>query len=197
MPLSDLFYELLAQGGEVKLGVQRVGERHPVEYRPRFEILTQDRAHLPKAGECPDLWASLVGEHVLPDALQGFEHHGAGERQEWEGEHEALDLPPYLVDGVLVRAFLVPQALHGRTGLEFHAVHLDGSTTRDLYSVQNLRIAGYHCGVRVEPVGGGAHYDHVNGLFHKIKARDLRRVGVRDDGDSISFYPEDRRARTT
>jgi hypothetical protein len=134
---------------------------------------------------------------VLPDAPQGLEHHGAGERQEWEGEHEALDLPPYLVDGVLVRAFLVPQALHGRTGLEFHAVHLDGSTTRDLYSVQNLRIAAYHCGVRVEPVGGGAHYDHVNGLFHKIRARDLRRVGVRDDGDSISFYPEDRRTRTT
>ena len=32
---------------------------------------------------------------MLPDALQGFEHHGAGERQEWEGKHEALDLPPY------------------------------------------------------------------------------------------------------
>ena len=135
---------------------------------------------------------------MLPDAPQGFEHHGTGERQDRECEHETLDLPAYLVDGVLVRAFLVPQALHGRTGLEFHAaVHLDGSTTRDLYSVQNLRIAGYHCGVRVEPVGGGAHYDHVNGLFHEIKARDLRRVGVRDDGDSISFYPEDRRALTT
>jgi hypothetical protein len=26
---------LLAQSGEVKFGVQRVGERHPVEYRPR------------------------------------------------------------------------------------------------------------------------------------------------------------------
>ena len=38
---------------------------------------------------------------MLPDATQGLEHHGAGERQEWEGEHEALDLPPYLVDGVL------------------------------------------------------------------------------------------------
>ena len=132
---------------------------------------------------------------MLPGAAQGFVHHGTSDRQDWEGEHEALDLPPHLVDGVLVRAFLVPQALHGRTGLELHVVHLDGSTTRDLYSVQNLRIAGYHCGVRVEPIGGGAHYDHVNGLFHKIKARDLRRVGVRDDGDSISFYPEDRRAR--
>ena len=32
---------------------------------------------------------------MLPDAPQGFEHPGAGERQEWEGEHEALDLPPY------------------------------------------------------------------------------------------------------
>jgi hypothetical protein len=134
---------------------------------------------------------------VLPDDPQGLEHHEIGERQEWEGAHEALDLPPYLVDGVLVRAFLVPQALHGQTGLELHAVHLDGSTTRYLYSVQNLRIAGYHCGVRVEPVGGGAHYHHVNGLFHKIKARDLRRVGVREDGDSISFYSENRRARTT
>ena len=128
---------------------------------------------------------------------QGLEYHRAGERQEWEGEHEALDLPLYLVDGVLVRALPVPQALYGRTSLEFHTVHLDGSTTRDLYSVQNLRIAGYHCGVTVQPVGSGAYYDHVNGPFHKIKARDLRRVGVRDDGDSISLYPEDRRARTT
>jgi hypothetical protein len=75
--------------------VQRVGERHPVEYRPRFAILTQDHAHLPQAGECPDLWASLVGEQMLPDAPQGFEHHGAGERQEWEGKHEVLDLEPY------------------------------------------------------------------------------------------------------
>jgi hypothetical protein len=41
---------------------------------------------------------------------------------------------------------------------------------------------------RVEPVGGGAHYDHVNGPFHRIQARDLRHVGIRDDGDSISFY---------
>ena len=32
---------------------------------------------------------------MLPDTPQGFEHHGAGERQEWECEHEALDLPPY------------------------------------------------------------------------------------------------------
>ena len=37
----------------------------------------------------------VVGEQVLPDALQGLEHHGAGEHQEWEGEHEALDLPLY------------------------------------------------------------------------------------------------------
>ena len=50
---------------------------------------------------------------------------------------------------------------------------------------------------RVEPVGGGAHYAHVNGPFHRIQARDLRRVGIRDDGDSISFYSENRRARTT
>jgi hypothetical protein len=94
MPLSDPFYELLAQGGEVECRVQRVGERHPVEYRPRVEILTQDHAHLPQTGDRPDLGV-VVGEHVLPDAPQGFEHHGAGERQDREGEHEALDLPPY------------------------------------------------------------------------------------------------------
>ena len=55
MPAGDPFYELLAQSGEVKLGVQRVGERYPVEYRPRFEILTQDHGHLPQAGDRPDL----------------------------------------------------------------------------------------------------------------------------------------------
>jgi len=63
---------------------------------------------------------------VLPGAPQGFVHHGVGERQDWEGEHEALDLPPYLVDGDLVRAFLVPQALHGRTGLDFKPFTLTG-----------------------------------------------------------------------
>jgi hypothetical protein len=63
---------------------------------------------------------------VLPEAPQGLEHNGAGERQEWECDHETLDFPPYLVDGVLVRAFLVPQALHGRPGLEFHAFTLTG-----------------------------------------------------------------------
>ena len=52
------FYELLAQGGKVEFGVQRVGERHPVEYCPRFEILTQDHANLPEAGDCPEIWAS-------------------------------------------------------------------------------------------------------------------------------------------
>ena len=31
---------------------------------------------------------------MLPDAPQGLEHHGAGDWQDWEGEHEALDLPP-------------------------------------------------------------------------------------------------------
>jgi hypothetical protein len=30
-----------------------------------------------------------------PRHPQGLEHHGAGERQDREGEHEALDLPPY------------------------------------------------------------------------------------------------------
>jgi hypothetical protein len=32
---------------------------------------------------------------VLPDAPQGFEHHGAGYRQYRECEHEAIDLPPH------------------------------------------------------------------------------------------------------
>jgi hypothetical protein len=32
---------------------------------------------------------------MLPDAPQGLEHHGARYRQDWEGKHEALDLPPY------------------------------------------------------------------------------------------------------
>jgi hypothetical protein len=74
--------------------VQRVGERHPIEYRPRVEVLTQDYAHRSEAGDRPDL-GIMVGEHVLPDAPQGLEHHGAGEHQDWEGEHEVLDLPPY------------------------------------------------------------------------------------------------------
>src|SRR5215211_9029954 len=85
---------LLAQSGEVKFGVQRVGERHPVEYRPRVEVLTQDYAHLPEAGDRPDL-GIMVGEQVLPDAPQGLKHHVAGDWQEWECEHEALVLPPY------------------------------------------------------------------------------------------------------
>jgi hypothetical protein len=33
---------------------------------------------------------------VLPYAPQGLQHHGAGERQEWESNHEALNLPPVL-----------------------------------------------------------------------------------------------------
>ena len=55
MPLGGPFYELLAQGGEVECRVQRVGERHPVEYRPRVEILTQDYGHLSEAGDRLDL----------------------------------------------------------------------------------------------------------------------------------------------
>jgi hypothetical protein len=57
-PIRDTtssFYELLAQGGEVECGVERVGERHPVEHRPRVEILTQDYGHLPQTGDRPDL----------------------------------------------------------------------------------------------------------------------------------------------
>jgi hypothetical protein len=46
--------------------VQRVGERHPVEYRTRVEILTQDHGHLPQAGDCPDLWVSYErSEYIL------------------------------------------------------------------------------------------------------------------------------------
>ena len=58
MHLGGPFFELLAQSGEIKLGVQRVGERHPVEYRPGVEILTQDHGHLPETGDHPDLWES-------------------------------------------------------------------------------------------------------------------------------------------
>ena len=58
MPLGGPFYELLAQGGEVECGLKRVGERHSVEYRPGVEILTQDYAHLPEAGDRLDLLAS-------------------------------------------------------------------------------------------------------------------------------------------
>jgi hypothetical protein len=57
MPLGGSFNELLAQRGEVEFGVQRVGERHPVEYRSRVEMLTQDHAHLPEAGDGPEIWA--------------------------------------------------------------------------------------------------------------------------------------------
>jgi hypothetical protein len=89
MPAGDPFYELLAQSGEVECRVQRVGERHPVEYSPRFEILTRDHAHMPEAGECPDLGV-IVGEQMLPDAPQGFEHYGAGERQDWQGERVSV-----------------------------------------------------------------------------------------------------------
>ena len=32
---------------------------------------------------------------MLPDAPQGLEHRAAGERQDREREHQALDLPPY------------------------------------------------------------------------------------------------------
>jgi hypothetical protein len=78
MPAGDPFHELLAHSGEVEVGVQRVGERHPVKYHPRVEILTQDYANLPEAGDRPVLWASLVGEQVISDAPQGLEHHGAG-----------------------------------------------------------------------------------------------------------------------
>jgi hypothetical protein len=74
-PLGGSFYELIAQGGEVECGVERVGERHPVEHRPRVEILTQDYGHLPQTGDRPDLGV-VVGEPVLPDAPQVFEHHG-------------------------------------------------------------------------------------------------------------------------
>jgi hypothetical protein len=49
IPSGGPFYELLTQSGEVKFGVQRVGERHPVEYHPHIEILAQDHAHLPEA----------------------------------------------------------------------------------------------------------------------------------------------------
>src|ERR671911_151622 len=48
MLLGGPFYELLAQGGEVECGRQRVGERDPVEYSPGVEILAQEHAPLPE-----------------------------------------------------------------------------------------------------------------------------------------------------
>jgi len=56
---------------------------------------------------------------------------------------------------------------------------------------------GHHRDERADQWQPNLPQERAEGLFHKIKARDLRRVGVRDDGDSISFYPEDRRARTS
>src|SRR5919202_4782534 len=94
------------------------------------------------------------------------------------------------VDGILVRAFLVYQALHGRQGLECHAVHLYRSPARNLQGVQDLRIARDHRGVRVESIGGGTHDDHVGRFIHRIQARNLRRVGIGHDSDPVTFYPE-------
>src|SRR5919202_2746562 len=45
------------------------------------------------------------------------------------------------VDGILVRAFLALQTLHGRQGLECHTVHLYRPPARNLQGVQDLRIA--------------------------------------------------------
>ena len=73
--------------------VQRIGERHSIEYHPHIEILTQDHAHLPEAGECPDLWASLVGEQVLPDAPQGLDHDGPVTRGANEQRQNVLQAP--------------------------------------------------------------------------------------------------------
>src|SRR5215203_5519812 len=94
------------------------------------------------------------------------------------------------VDGILVRGFLVLTTLHGRQGLEYHAVHLDWPSACNLQSVQDLRIAGDHRGVGVEPVGGGAHDNHVCRLIHRIQARHLRCIGIGHDSDPITFYPE-------
>src|SRR5215207_3110816 len=94
------------------------------------------------------------------------------------------------VDCVLVRAFLMLQALHSREGLEHHAVRLDGTPACDLQGVQDLRIAGDHGGVRVEPIGGGAHHDHIAELVYRVQACDFRRVGVGDDGHPVAYYPE-------
>jgi hypothetical protein len=51
----------------------------------------------------------VVRKHVLPDAPQGLEHDGAGERQDRERAHEALDLPPY---SFRVRPGLEPSRAH-------------------------------------------------------------------------------------
>jgi hypothetical protein len=49
---------------------------------------------LPEACDGLDLGV-VVGEQVLVDAPQSLKDHGSADRQHREGEHEALDLPPY------------------------------------------------------------------------------------------------------
>src|SRR3989337_1178565 len=51
---------------------------------------------------------------------------------------------------------------------------------------------GDHRGVRVEPVGGRAHDDHVGGLVHGVQARNLGRIRIGHDNDIVTFYPEAR-----
>ena len=79
MTLGDPFCDS-PEAARSNSGSSGLGKRHPVEYRPRVEILTQDHAHLPETGDRPDLGV-VVEEHVLPDAPQSAEHHGTRERQ--------------------------------------------------------------------------------------------------------------------
>jgi hypothetical protein len=62
--------------------------------KERRELKLRKEGQLAEAGDRPDLGV-VEGEQVLPDAPQGLKHHGAGDWQDREGEHETLDLPPY------------------------------------------------------------------------------------------------------
>jgi hypothetical protein len=95
MPLGGLFYELLAQGGEVECTVSSgLVNDTPSSTAPGLKSSLRTTPTCPRRATA-QIWASSVGEQVLPDVPQSLEDHGAGERQDREGEHEALDLPPY------------------------------------------------------------------------------------------------------
>ena len=76
MTLGGSFYELLTQDSKVEVGVKRVDERRPVEYRPRVEILTEGPRLPARDGRQLRSLGVVVGEQVLPEAPQGLETTG-------------------------------------------------------------------------------------------------------------------------
>src|SRR5215218_1413961 len=148
----------LLQRGEFERGVQWVGERHPVEHGSWVKVLAQDHAHLPQAGDGPNLGV-VVGEQVLSDAPQGLEHHRAGERDHREGQQEAFDLAPYRLG---IRPGLkLPQAGVGELG---ERLRRQSPTTGAAYPPEHLpspislerlpAVHGVDQKVRVEDVTG-------------------------------------------